>query len=249
MSLLKGKAALITGASRGIGRAIALTFAQQGADVAFTYFGSADKAQSLCREIEMLQQKAIAIQANAADFEKTQEVLEQTLHAFGKIDICVNNAGISKDGLLLRLNPKQWDDLVKTNLNGVFYMTKLVVPVMMKQRNGSIINMSSIVGVKGNAGQSAYAATKAGVIGFTKSIAQELGARNIRCNALAPGFIQTDMTHYLEAGGQMQEYIKKIPLQRGGTPEDVAGAALFLASDLSRYITGQTLSVCGGMSV
>lgn len=249
MSLLKGKAALITGASRGIGRAIALTFAQQGADVAFTYFGSADKAQSLCKEIETLQQKAVAIQANAADFEKTQEVLEQTLQTFGKIDICVNNAGISKDGLLLRLSPEQWDNLVQTNLNGVFYMTKRVIPVMMKQRNGSIINMSSIVGVKGNAGQSAYAATKAGVIGFTKSVAQELGARNIRCNALAPGFIQTDMTQYLETGGQMQEYIKKIPLQRGGTPQDVADAALFLASDLSRYITGQTLSVCGGMSV
>lgn len=246
MKLLEGKTAIITGASRGIGRGIALVFAQQGANVAFTYSASAEAAKSLEDELKAYGIQAKGYQSNAADFNESQKLVDDVVAAFGTVDILVNNAGITKDNLLMRISEEDFDKVIEVNLKSVFNMTKAVQRVMLKARSGSIINMSSVVGVKGNAGQTNYAASKAGVIGFTKSVALELGSRNIRCNAIAPGFIETEMT------GKLPEEVVKgwaeaIPLKRGGTPEDVANACVFLASDMSAYVTGQTLNVDGGM--
>jgi len=246
MKLLEGKTAIITGASRGIGRGIALVFAQQGANVAFTYSASAEAAKALEEELTAYGVTAKGYQSNAADFNEAQKLADDVLTTFGSIDILINNAGITKDNLLMRISEADFDTVIEVNLKSVFNMTKAVQKTMLKQRKGSIINMSSVVGVKGNAGQSNYAASKAGMIGFTKSIALELGSRNIRCNAIAPGFIETEMT------GKLSEEVVKgwrenIPLKRGGSPEDVANACVFLASDMSAYITGQTLNVDGGM--
>ncbi len=251
MKLLAGKVAIVTGAARGIGAAIALKLAEQGAHVAFTYVSdsSAEKANQLVATIEKLGVKAKAYQANAGDFAACETFVNDVVASFGTVDICVNNAGISKDNLLLRMTPEQWDDVMEVNLKSVFNMTKQVIRPMMKQRKGSIINMSSIVGVRGNAGQSSYAASKAGIIGFTKSIAQELGSRNVRCNAIAPGFIETDMTHYLKDGEGAQAYMSKIPMGRFGNAEEIGNTTLFLASDLSSYITGQVISACGGLNI
>ena len=246
MKLLENKTALITGASRGIGKGIALVFAQQGADVAFTYNASAEAAKELESELQTYGIKAKGYQSNAADFEQAQELAKNVLEDFGSIDILINNAGITKDNLLMRISEEDFDKVIEVNLKSVFNLTKAVIRPMMKNRKGSIINMSSVVGLKGNAGQANYAASKAGIIGFTKSVALELGSRNIRCNAIAPGFIETEMTAKLDQK-QVDEWRKAIPLRRGGTPEDVANACLFLASDLSSYITGQTLNVDGGM--
>ena len=248
MKLLENKVALITGASRGIGEAIAVKFAEQGANIAFTYLSSEEKAKALEARLSALGVKAVGYKSDASDSKAAEQLTADVLKEFGNIDICVNNAGISKDNLLMRLTPEQWDDVMNANLKSVYNLTKHVIRGMMKNRSGSIINMSSVVGVKGNGGQSAYASSKAGIIGFTKSIAQELGSRNIRCNAIAPGFIETDMTHYLQDGGA-EKWFEKIPLGRFGKTEDVANAALFLASDMSTYMTGQVLSVCGGMSL
>ncbi|TRW25796.1 3-oxoacyl-[acyl-carrier-protein] reductase [Flavobacterium zepuense] len=246
MKLLEGKTAIITGASRGIGRGIALVFAQHGANVAFTYSASAEAAKALEEELAAYGITAKGYQSNAADFNEAQKLAEDVLATFGAIDILINNAGITKDNLLLRISEEDFDKVIEVNLKSVFNMTKAVQKTMLKQRKGSIINMSSVVGLSGNAGQSNYAASKAGMIGFTKSIALELGSRNIRCNAIAPGFIETEMTEKLS-----EEVVKgwreNIPLKRGGSPEDVANACVFLASDMSAYITGQTLSVDGGM--
>jgi len=247
MKLLENKVALVTGASRGIGEAIALKFAEHGAAVAFTYLSSGERAAALEERLAGMGVKAKGYKSDAGDFKAAEQLAADVLKDFGTIDICVNNAGISRDNLLLRLTPEQWDDVMQANLKSVYNLTKQVMRPMMKARSGSIINMSSIVGIKGNGGQSAYAASKAGIIGFTKSIAQEIGSRNIRCNAIAPGFIETDMTHYLKDGGA-EKWFEKIPLGRFGKPDEVANAALFLASDMSVYITGQVLSVCGGMS-
>jgi 3-oxoacyl-[acyl-carrier protein] reductase len=251
MKMLKGKVAIITGAARGIGEAIALKFAEQGADVAFTYISnsSTEKALALQDKLTAMGVKAKAYQSNAADFAQCEQFIQAVTTDFGAIDICINNAGISKDNLLLRLTAEQWDDVMDVNLKSVFNMTKLVIRSMMKARKGSIINMSSIIGIRGNAGQSSYAASKAGIIGFTKSIALELGSRNVRCNAIAPGFIETDMTHYLKEGEAAKSFLEKIPLGRFGTGEEVANAALFLASDMSSYITGQVISTCGGLNI
>jgi 3-oxoacyl-[acyl-carrier protein] reductase len=248
MKLLENKTALITGGSRGIGEAIAVKFAEQGAQIAFTYMSSEEKANALVERLSGFGVKAKGYKSDAADYQAAEQLAEAVQKEFGNIDICVNNAGISRDNLLLRVSPTQWDEVIQANLRSVFNLTKQVIRPMMKARSGSIINMSSIVGEKGNAGQSAYAASKAGILGFTKSIAQELGSRNIRCNAIAPGFIETDMTHYLKEGDAAQ-WFEKIPLQRFGKPEEVANIALFLASDLSSYVTGQVLSVCGGMNI
>jgi 3-oxoacyl-[acyl-carrier protein] reductase len=248
MKLLDQKVALITGGSRGIGEAVAVKFAENGASIAFTYLSSEEKAQNLETRLAALGVKAKGYKSDAGDFAASELLASQVLKDFGTIDICVNNAGISRDNLLLRLTPEQWDDVMQANLKSIYNLTKQVIKPMMKARSGSIINMSSVVGVKGNGGQSAYAASKAGIIGFTKSIAQELGSRNIRCNAIAPGFIETDMTHYLKDGGA-EKWFEKIPLGRFGKAEDVANTALFLASDMSTYVTGQVLSVCGGMSL
>ncbi|RFS23290.1 3-oxoacyl-[acyl-carrier-protein] reductase [Chitinophaga silvatica] len=247
MKLLENKVAVVTGASRGIGEAIALKFAEQGANVAFTYLSSDEKAKALEAKLTALGVKAKAYKSNAAVYEETETLIADVLKEFGKIDICVNNAGISKDNLLLRLSPDQWDEVMDVNLKSVYNMTKQVIRPMMKAKTGSIINMSSVIGIMGNAGQSSYAASKAGIIGFTKSIAQELGSRNIRCNAVAPGFIETDMTSYLKDGEGASAYIQQIPLARFGTPEDIANVCLFLASDMSSYVTGQTISACGGL--
>ncbi len=246
MKLLENKIALITGGSRGIGESIAMKFAEHGASIAFTYVSSEDRARSVEEKITGLGVKAKAYKSDAGDFKATEQLVADVMKDFGTIDICVNNAGISRDNLLLRLTPEQWDEVMQANLKSVYNLTKQVIRPMMKARSGSIINMTSIVGVRGNAGQSSYAASKAGMIGFTKSIAQELGSRNIRCNAIAPGFIETDMTHYLKDGGA-EKWFEKIPLGRFGKTEEVANTALFLASDMSTYITGQVLSVCGGM--
>jgi 3-oxoacyl-[acyl-carrier protein] reductase len=248
MKLLADKTALITGASRGIGEAIALRFAEHGADVAFTYLSSDDKALTLEEKIRSLGVKAKAFKSDAGSYAESEALVAEVLKEFGRIDILVNNAGISRDNLILRMNEDQWDEVLKTNLKSVYNMTKQVIRPMMKARQGSIINMSSIIGMRGNAGQSSYAASKAGIIGFTKSIAQELGSRNVRCNAIAPGFIETDMTHYLKEGDAAKGFVEKIPLGRLGQGDDVANAALFLASDLSAYITGQVISVCGGLN-
>lgn len=251
MKLLEGKVSVVTGAARGIGAAIALTLAEHGSDVAFTYVSdsSAEKAAALEAQLKSFGVKAKAYQSNAGVYEQCEAFVNDVLKEFGKIDVCVNNAGISKDNLLLRMTPEQWDEVMDINLKSVFNMTKQVIRPMMKAKSGSIINMSSIVGVRGNAGQSSYAASKAGIIGFTKSVALELGSRNIRCNAIAPGFIETDMTHYLKDGGGATEFLKKIPLGRFGKAEEIASTTLFLASDMSSYITGQVLSACGGLNI
>lgn len=246
MKLLENKTAIVTGASRGIGEAIAIRFAEHGANIAFTYRSSEEKAKALEEKLTAMGVKAKGYKSDAADFAAAEQLAKDVQEEFGAIDICVNNAGISKDNLLLRLTPEQWDEVISANLKSVYNLTKQVIRPMMKARSGSIINMSSVVGVSGNGGQSSYAASKAGVIGFTKSIALELGSRNIRCNAIAPGFIETDMTGYLQDGGA-EEWFNKIPMQRFGKPEEVADAALFLASDMSSYVSGQVLGVCGGL--
>jgi 3-oxoacyl-[acyl-carrier protein] reductase len=249
MKLLEGKTAIITGAARGIGEGIASKFAEQGANIAFTYVSdhSAEKAKALEEKLISLGVKAKAYQSNAGDFAACEALVNDVVATFGTVDICVNNAGISKDNLLLRMTPEQWDDVMQTNLKSVFNMTKQVMRPMMKAKSGSIINMSSIIGVMGNAGQSSYAASKAGVIAFTKSVAKEIGSRNIRCNAIAPGFVETDMTSYLKEGEQADKYKAGIPLGRFGTAEDIANVTLFLASNLSAYVNGQTINVCGGL--
>jgi 3-oxoacyl-[acyl-carrier protein] reductase len=251
MKSLEGKTAIITGAARGIGEGIALKFAAEGANIAFTYVSdnSVERAKALQDKLTTMGVKAKAYQTNAGDFLSCEIMVNDVLKEFGQIDICVNNAGISKDNLLLRLTPEQWDDVMQTNLKSVFNMTKLVMRPMMKAKIGSIINMSSVIGEMGNAGQSSYAASKAGVIGFTKSIAKELGSRNIRCNAIAPGFVETDMTGYLKDGDGAEKYKAGIPLGRFGTTEDIANVTLFLASDMSSYITGQVISACGGLNI
>ena len=251
MKLLNGKVAIVTGAARGIGEAIATKFAEHGANVAFSYVSdsSAEKAAALESKLTALGVKAKAYKSNAGDFKQCEEFVNDVLKEFGTVDICVNNAGISKDNLLLRLSPDQWDDVIKVNLNGVFYMTKQVIRPMMKAKNGVIINMSSIIGEMGNAGQTSYAASKAGIIGFTKSVSKELGSRNIRCNAIAPGFVETDMTSYLKDGEAADKYKAGIPLGRFASGEDIANTALFLSSDWGNYITGQTISVCGGLNI
>lgn len=251
MKLLEGKVTIVTGAARGIGAAIALKLAEQGSNIAFTYISnsSAEKAEVLKNKIQALGVKAVAYKSNAADFAQCENFVNDVLKEFGTIDVCVNNAGISKDNLLLRLNTEQWDDVMNTNLKSVFNMTKQVIRPMMKAKAGSIINMSSIIGIRGNAGQASYAASKAGIIGFTKTVALELGSRNIRCNAIAPGFIETDMTHYLKEGNAADDFLKKIPLGRFGKADEIANTTLFLASDMSSYITGQVISVCGGLNI
>ncbi|MDX1759471.1 MAG: 3-oxoacyl-[acyl-carrier-protein] reductase [Arenibacter algicola] len=247
MKLLEGKNVIITGASRGIGTGIAQVFAKHGANVAFTYSSSEAPALALEKELSAYGVKAKAYKSNAASFEDSEKLVSQVLEDFGGvIDVLINNAGITKDNLLMRMGEDDFDSVIEINLKSVFNMTKAVQRTMLKQRKGSIINMSSVVGVKGNAGQANYAASKAGMIGFTKSIALELGSRNIRCNAIAPGFIETEMTDKLNAK-VVQGWRDGIPLKRGGQPEDVANACLFLASDLSAYITGQVLNVDGGM--
>ncbi|MGH2665600.1 3-oxoacyl-[acyl-carrier-protein] reductase [Flavobacterium sp.] len=246
MKLLEGKTAIITGASRGIGRGIAEVFAKQGANVAFTYSSSAEAAKILEDELTTLGVKAKGYQSNAADFNEAQKLVDDVVATFGTVDILINNAGITKDNLLMRISEEDFDHVINVNLKSVFNMTKAVQRIMLKNRAGSIINMSSVVGVKGNAGQTNYAASKAGVIGFTKSVALELGSRNIRCNAIAPGFIETEMTAKLNED-VVQGWRENIPLKRGGTPEDVANACVFLASDMSTYVTGQVMNVDGGM--
>ncbi|QHN65138.1 3-oxoacyl-[acyl-carrier-protein] reductase [Bergeyella cardium] len=245
MKQLEGKVAIITGATRGIGRGIAEVFAKEGAKIAFTYAGSVDKAQSLEKELSALT-KIKGYQSDASDFDAAQKLVDEVLTEFGQIDIVVNNAGITRDNLLLRMGKEDWDTIIKVNLDSVFNLTKAVIKPMMKAKSGAIINMTSVVGVKGNAGQANYAASKAGVIGFTKSVALELGSRNIRCNAIAPGFIETEMTAVLDEK-VVQGWRDAIPLKRGGQPEDIANACVFLASDKSSYITGQVLNVDGGM--
>ncbi|NTS39501.1 3-oxoacyl-[acyl-carrier-protein] reductase [Flavisolibacter sp. BT320] len=249
MKLLQDKVVIVTGAARGIGEGIALKMAEQGAHVAFTYVSesSAEKAASLEEKLKALGVKAKAYRSNAGEFADCETFVTDVLKEFGTIDICVNNAGISKDNLLLRMTPEQWDDVMNINLKSVFNMTKQVVRPMMKAKSGSIINMSSVIGLMGNAGQGSYAASKAGIIGFTKSVAKELGSRNIRCNAIAPGFVETDMTSYLKEGEQSEKYKAGIPLGKFGTAEDIANVTLFLASDLSSYVTGQVISVDGGL--
>lgn len=246
MKLLENKTAIITGATRGIGRGIAVEFAKQGANVAFTYSSSVEAANTLEAALTSLGVKAKGYQSNAAEFDTAQELAKKVLTEFGSIDILVNNAGITKDNLLLRISEQDFDKVIEVNLKSVFNMTKAVIRPMMKQRAGSIINMSSVVGLKGNAGQSNYAASKSGILGFSKSVALELGSRNVRSNVIAPGFIETEMTGKLDEA-TVQGWRDSIPLKRGGTPEDIANACVFLASDMSSYITGQTLSVDGGM--
>lgn len=246
MKLLENKTAIITGATRGIGRGVAVEFAKQGANVAFTYSSSVDAANTLEKELNALGIKAKGYQSNAAEFETAQELAKEVLKEFGTIDILVNNAGITKDNLLMRISEDDFDKVIEVNLKSVFNLTKAVIRPMMKQRSGSIINMSSVVGLKGNAGQSNYAASKSGILGFSKSVALELGSRNIRSNVIAPGFIETEMTEKLDEA-TVQSWRNSIPLKRGGTPLDIANACVFLASDMSSYITGQTLSVDGGM--
>ncbi len=249
MRLLEGKTAIVTGAARGIGEAIALKLAEHGAHMAFTYLNSTEKAMALEEKLKGFNVKTKSYKSNAAVYAECEILVNDVIKEFGTVDICVNNAGISKDNLLLRLSPEQWDDVMNTNLKSVFNMTKQVIRPMMKAKKGSIINMSSIIGIRGNAGQSSYAASKAGIIGFTKSIAHELGSRNIRCNAIAPGFIETDMTHYLKDESGAKTFLEKIPLGRFGSAEEIANTTLFLASDLSSYITGQVISACGGLNI
>lgn len=246
MKLLEGKTALITGASRGIGKAIALRFAAEGADIAITNIADDDEFKSAIKEIGAHGVKAKGYVSNAAKFDDSQKLINDVINDFNKIDILINNAGITRDTLLMRMSEEQWDTVIAVNLKSVFNLTKAVLMPMIKQKGGTIVNMSSVVGVSGNAGQSNYSASKAGIIGFTKSIAKEVGSRNIRCNAIAPGFILTEMTEKLPEDVK-KEWAEKIPLKRGGTPEDVANTALYLASDLSSYVSGQTIHVCGGM--
>jgi 3-oxoacyl-[acyl-carrier protein] reductase len=246
MGLLSGKTALITGASRGIGKSIAMLCAKEGADIAITNIADDDEFKNAIKDIEALGVKSKGYVSNAASFGDSQRVVTEVVRDFSKIDILVNNAGITRDTLLMRMTEDQWDAVIAVNLKSVFNLTKAVITVMLKQKSGSIINMSSVVGVSGNAGQSNYSASKAGIIGFTKSVAKEVGSRNIRCNAIAPGFILTEMTEKLPEEVK-NEWVDKIPLRRGGLPEDVANTALYLASDLSSYVTGQTIHVCGGM--
>ena len=246
MKLLEGKVAIITGASRGIGSGIAKVFAQNGANVAFTYSSSAESALTLENELNALGIKSKGYKSNAADFNEAQKLVDDVMADFGNIDILINNAGITKDNLLMRMSEEDFDAVMNINLKSVFNMTKAVQKVMLKNRAGSIVNMSSVVGVKGNAGQANYAASKAGMIGFTKSIALELGSRNIRCNAIAPGFIETEMTAKLNED-VVKGWRESIPLKRGGTPEDVANVCVFLSSEMSAYVTGQVINVDGGM--
>jgi 3-oxoacyl-[acyl-carrier protein] reductase len=249
--MVKDKVCIVTGAARGIGAAIVKKLAENGAQVAFTYISesSAERAAVLENELSKDGIKVKAYKSNAADFAQCETLVNDVLKDFGKIDVCINNAGISKDNLLLRLSPDQWNDVINVNLNSVYNMTKQVIRPMIKARSGNIINMSSIIGIRGNAGQASYAASKAGIIGFTKSIALELGSRNVRCNAIAPGFIETDMTHYLKEGTAADNFLKDIPLGRFGKADEVANLALFLASDMSAYITGEVISICGGLSI
>lgn len=249
MKLLENKVAVVTGAARGIGEGIALKFAEHGANIAFTYVSesSAEKAKTLEEKLVGRGVKAKAFRSNAGSFAECESFINEVVKEFGTIDVCVNNAGISKDNLLLRMTADQWEEVMKVNLNSVFYMTKQVIRPMMKAKGGSIINMSSVIGLMGNAGQGSYAASKAGIIGFSKSVAKELGSRNVRCNAIAPGFVETDMTGYLKEGEQADKYKAGIPLGKFGTAEDIANVALFLASDLSSYVTGQVISVDGGL--
>ncbi|HNU55930.1 MAG TPA: 3-oxoacyl-[acyl-carrier-protein] reductase [Flavobacteriales bacterium] len=247
MGILDGKVALITGGSRGIGKGIVERFLEEGADVAFTYVSSPEKANALASELgNRTGRKVVAIQSDAGDFNAAQAAVDKVVADWGRLDILVNNAGITKDQLLMRMSEADFDAVMTTNMKSVFNMTKAVLRTMLKQRDGSIINMSSVVGVQGNAGQANYAASKAAILGFTKSVAKELGSRNIRSNAIAPGFIETEMTAALDPK-VVEGWREGIPLKRGGTPTDVANACVFLGSDLSAYITGQTLSVCGGM--
>ena len=244
--LLKDKVVIITGASRGIGKAIAQKCVSEGAKVAFTYLSSEEKAKALEAELSVNGGEAKGFKSNASDFDAAQKLVDEVMEVFGTVDVLINNAGITRDTLLMRMTEEQWDEVINTNLKSAFNLTKAVQRPMLKARKGSIINMSSVVGVSGNAGQANYAASKAGMIGFTKSVAQELGSRNIRCNAIAPGFIETEMTAALDEK-VVQDWRNSIPLKRGGSPEDVANATVFLASDMSAYVTGQTLHVCGGM--
>ena len=246
MNLLKGKTAIITGGSRGIGKGIAEKFAENGANVVFTCVNMSDASKNLEKQLEKLGVKAKAYESDAADFNASIKLAEDVLNDFGSIDVLVNNAGITKDNLLMRMSEEDFNDVMKINMNSVFNNTKAVLRQMLKQRNGSIINLSSVVGVKGNAGQSNYSSSKAGIIGFTKSVALELGSRNIRCNAIAPGFIETEMTKALN-NDQVNNWAESIPLKRTGQVDDIANTSLFLASDMSSYITGQVINVCGGM--
>ena len=251
MKLLENKVVIVTGAARGIGEAIAIKMAEHGANVAFSFVSdsSADKAKALADRIGAMGVKAKSYQSNAGSYEDCETFVADVLKEFGSVDVCVNNAGISKDNLLLRMTAEQWDEVMAINLKSVFNMTKQIIKPMMKARKGSIINMSSIIGMRGNAGQSSYAASKAGIIGFTKSIAHELGSRNIRCNAIAPGFIETDMTDYLKNGDTSKAFLDKIPLGRFGSANEIADTTVFLASDMSSYITGQVISACGGLNI
>ena len=246
MGLLSGKTAIITGASKGIGKGIAETFAKQGANVAFTFLSSVEKGQALEQELQQYGTKVKGYRSDASKMEDAEALIAQVVEDFGGVDVVVNNAGITKDTLLMRMTEEDFNRVIEVNLNSVFNMTKAVQRTFLKQRSGSIVNISSVVGVKGNAGQANYAASKAGIIGFTKSVALELGSRNIRCNAIAPGFIETEMTAVLDEK-TVQQWRDGIPLKRGGSAEDVANACLFLASDMSGYITGQVMNVCGGM--
>lgn len=247
MKLLEGKTALITGAARGIGKAIALKFASEGANIAFTDLVIDETGEATEHEIASLGVKCKGYASNAASFEEAHKVVDQVMQDFGRVDILVNNAGITKDGLMMRMSEQQWDAVINVNLKSAFNFVHAVAPVMMRQKSGSIVNMSSVVGVSGNAGQANYSASKAGMIGLAKSVAKELGSRGIRANAIAPGFIITEMTGQLSEEVR-NEWAKQIPLRRGGTPEDVANVALFLASDLSSYVSGQVINVCGGMN-
>lgn len=246
MKLLQNKVALITGASRGIGRAIALRFAEEGANVAFTYLSSVEKGEALVAELEQFGIKAKGYRSDASDFQAADDLAAQVVADFGSLDVLVNNAGITKDGLLMRMSEEQWDTVININLKSVFNLTKAATKTMMRAKSGSIINLTSVVGIRGNAGQANYAASKAGIIGFTKSVALELGSRNIRSNAVAPGFIETEMTDAIDAKA-VEEWKGSIPMKRGGKPEEVADCCVFLASDLSKYVTGQVLQVDGGM--
>jgi 3-oxoacyl-[acyl-carrier protein] reductase len=246
MKLLEGKTAVVTGASKGIGNAIAKKFAEQGADIAFTYLSSVEKGEALEEELNAMGVKAKGYRSDASDFAAAETLINQVVEDFGRIDILVNNAGVTRDNLLLRMNEEMWDAVININLKSVFNTVKAAARTFMKQKSGSIINLTSVVGIKGNPGQANYAASKAGIIGFTKSVALEFGSRGIRCNALAPGFIETEMTEALDEK-TVQSWRDAIPLRRGGTPDDVADTALFLASDLSAYVTGQVIQVDGGM--
>lgn len=246
MKLLEGKVALVTGASKGIGRSVAKTFAEQGANVAFTFLSSVEKGQALEKELQEMGVEAKGYRSDASDFKAAEELINNVVSDFGRLDVLINNAGITKDNLLMRMTEEMWDDVININLKSAFNTVKAATRTFMKQKSGSIINMTSVVGIKGNAGQANYAASKAGMIGFTKSVALELGSRNIRCNAIAPGFIETEMTDKLDEK-TVQGWRDAIPLKRGGDPVDVANTAVFLASDMAAYVTGQVIQVDGGM--